>query len=509
MKICLVRPSIVVPARNQTTMFTPPLGLAYVAGALRGAGFDVEAVDAVGESFDTRHPVENDCFLYGLSPEETVARIPRDARIIGIAFGFSFEWPYARRLTQAIRAHFPDALLIGGGEHVTAVPERSLEDSPLDVIVLGEGEETAAALARALAEGRLDPARIDGIGYKDRSGRAVINPRRARKREIDDIPWPAWDLFPIRNYLDRGFGFGVNLGRSMPVLASRGCPYQCTFCSSPSMWTTRWIARDSDRLLDEMAHYQKVYGAENFDFYDLTAIVKKSWIVSFCEKIERRRMSFTWQLPSGTRSEAIDGEVARLLYRSGCRNLSYSPESGSPTVLARIKKKIHPDAVVDSIASCRREGMSVKCNIILGFPGETVREVLESYRFIARMAVAGAEDISVWGFSPYPGSELFEETIRQRRIPLDDAYYDGLRSYADASRTHSYNPNFSDRKLKVLRFIGTVLFYGLQWLIRPWRPFRIVYNLARGKQKSRGEMALANMIRRRRLQTSPLTMSGG
>ena len=95
---------------------------------------------------------------------------------------------------------------------------------------------------------------------------------------------------------------------------------------------------------DRFAHWMKCsfirkkYGAENFDFYDLTAIVKKSWIVDFCRKIEERGLSFTWRLPSGTRTEAIDGEVASLLYRSGCRNMSYSPEGGSPAVLRRIKE---------------------------------------------------------------------------------------------------------------------------------------------------------------------------
>ena len=87
----------------------------------------------------------------------------------------------------------------------------------------------------------------------------------------------------------------------------------------------------------------------NFDFYDLTAIVKKDWIVKFCQKIAERGLSFTWQLPSGTRSEAIDDEVANYLFKSGCRNLSYSPESGSKKVLARIKKKIKTDSVITSI----------------------------------------------------------------------------------------------------------------------------------------------------------------
>lgn len=483
-------------------MFTPPLGLAYVAGTLRAGGHDVNFIDGVGEALDSRHSVENDCFLYGLSLDEIVEKIPTDAEVIGVACGFSFEWPTCRDLISGIRKRFPDALLIGGGEHVTAVPDQSIEESELDLGVLGEGEETALEILDAFAEGTLDKASVEGIVYKDTNGKAVSNPRRARKRDLDNIPVPAWDITPIENYLERGFGFGVDRGRSMPLMASRGCPYQCTFCSNPSMWTTRWIARNPDLLLDEIEAYQERYKAVNFDFYDLTAIVKKEWIVDFCRKIEERGLTFTWQLPSGTRSEAIDDEVAGLLFKSGCRNLSYSPESGSPSVLARIKKKITTDSVIDSISSSFSQGMNVKTNIIFGFPGETLKEVFESYRFIIRMGFAGAYDISVWAFSPYPGSELFEQIRKEKGIILDDPYYDSLRSYADASRTVSYSENFSDKKLKTLRWFGVALFYGSAWLRRPLRPFTMVLNVLRGTQESRSEMALANMLRRKKLDQS-------
>jgi radical SAM superfamily enzyme YgiQ (UPF0313 family) len=497
--ICLIRPAIVVPAKNITTMFTPPLGLAYLAGSLRGAGFGVQMIDAVGESLDTRHPAPNDCYYYGLSLAETVNRIDPDCKIVGVAFGFSFEWPACRDLVAAIRARYPEKLLIGGGEHITALPEQSLLESELDFCVLGEGEETATEIAAAYLAGNLAPETIDGIAYKGAGGNAVINPRRGRRRDIDQIPWPAWDLMPIENYLERGYGFGVNRGRSLPVMASRGCPYQCTFCSNPSMWTTRWIPRDPDLLLDEMQEYQDRYGIENFDFYDLTAIVKKAWIVDFCRKIDERGMNFTWQLPSGTRSEAIDEEVAALLYKSGCRNMSYSPESGAPAVLARIKKKITTDAVLTSIRASFAKGMNVKCNIILGFPGETFAEVLQSYRFIIQMGFAGAFDISVWAFSPYPGSELFAAISAEREMVLDDAYFDSLRSYADASKTVSYSEHFTDARLKRLRVIGTLLFYAAAWARRPYRPFVSLLNVARGRQESRSEMGLVNVLRRGRL----------
>ena len=318
--------------------------------------------------------------------------------------------------------------------------------------------------------------------YISPSGEVIQNDRRPRKRELDDIVWSAWDLMPIESYLERGYGFGVNRGRSMPMVASRGCPYQCTFRSNPAMWTTSWIPRDPDLLLDEMQYYQEKYGAENFGFYDLTAIVKKSWIVDFCHKIKERGMMFTWQLPSGTWTEAIDGEVASLLYRSGCRNMSYSPESGSPSVLTRIKKKIHTDAVINSIAEATGNGMKIKCNIIFGFPDETLKEVYESYRFIARMTMAGAYDISIWAFSPYPGSELFAEISSAKGLKMDDDYYNSLRSYADTTPTISYSEHFSDQKLKRLRIIGVIIFYITSWLRRPIRPVKIVWNLYKGNR---------------------------
>ncbi len=503
MHICLIRPSIVIPANNVTSMFTPPVGLAYVAGTLRDAGFRVRLIDGVGEALDTRQAWSNDCFLYGLTLARIVERIPADSRIIGVSAGFSFEWPTCRQLIGMIRARFPEALLIGGGEHVTAMPAESLMETDLDIGVLGEGEETMLEIAEALRDDAFDPADVTGIVYREAGGGLVETPRRPRRRDLDRIPWPAWDLVPMEGYLSRGYGFGVDRGRSMPLIASRGCPYQCTFCSNPGMWTTRWVARDVDDLLDEIAFYQRTYRATNFDFYDLTAIVKKAWIVEFCEKIAERGLVFTWQLPSGTRTEAIDAEVARRLRRSGCRNMSYSPESGSPSVLERIKKKISTDSVIDSIRSAVGEGMNIKTNVMFGFPGETLREVLESYLFIVRMALAGAHDLSIWAFSPYPGSELFNQLRAEGRVVVDDAYYDSLRSYADTSRTRSHSAHFSDRQLKRLRYLGLVLFYGTSWLRRPHRPFRMLLNVYRGTHESRAEMGLANLLRRRRMNVDP------
>jgi radical SAM superfamily enzyme YgiQ (UPF0313 family) len=179
--------------------------------------------------------------------------------------------------------------------------------------------------------------------------------------------------------------------------------------------------------------------------------------------------------------------------------MSYSPESGSMSVLERIKKKISLDSVINSINASFSNNMNIKTNIIFGFPGETLKEVLETYRFIIRMAIAGAYDISIWAFSPYPGSELFNQISTADKLKMDDAYYDSLRSYADPSKSISYSIHISDRLLKILRFFGTVLFYTTSWIRRPNRPFRIIWNLINGKQESRAELGLYNLMRHNRL----------
>ncbi len=487
-----------MPTFNMADLVVPPIGPAYVAAAARQAGHDVCFIDAISLAIEQYTPGSRGTLQHGLKIPDIVDRISADVHVIGVSSNFSFEWPVCRELIQAIRARFPRTLIVGGGEHVTAVPEFSLAQSPLDAIVLGEGERTMVNLLRAYAQGGIQQFHtVPGLVFRDAAGKIQQTAAGARIQNLEAIPRPAWDLFPVEEYLSRGYGFGVNRGRSMPVLASRGCPYQCTFCSNPTMWTVRWKARDPDDLLDEIADLQRDYRATNFDFYDLTMIVNKQWIVDFCHGIERRKMTFTWQLPSGTRSEAIDGEVARLLFQTGCRNISYSPESGSEETLRLIKKRVSIPQLLKSMRLSVQSGLNVKCNFILGFPDDRWKNIWETYRVIARSAWAGIHDIAIWVFVPYPGSELFDRLRAEGRIKeLDDDYFYRLAAYADVTQTYSYCRALSRRKLLFARIVGTFLFYGLAWLVRPWRPFRILINSISGHLESRSELAVRGLFKR-------------
>ena len=493
-KVVLVRPPMLMPRWSVFSAMCPALGLAYIAAAIRDAGFDVRCVDAVGEDPFKQIILENSNFLsLGLSTPEIVEQAGT-CDVIGVSLMFSHDWPLAKSIIQALRQANPRATIICGGEHVTAVPEFCLKDCPeIDICVLGEGEETIVDLLGSLSTSR-PLADIPGIAYRAAEG-PMRGLSRARMTELDQIAWPAWDLFPLENYLANGLGYGVNPGRTVPLQVSRGCPYQCTFCSSPQMWTTRWKAREPDEVIREMQYYIDHYGAQNFDWYDLTSIVKKDWIVEFCTKVIERDWNITWQMPAGTRSEALDTDALRLMYESGQKNISYAPESGSPTSLKLIKKKIDCDKMADSIGCALEVGMNVKLNMIMGFPHETKRHIFETLSFLKRMALLGVHDVNITCFSPYPGSELYDKLREAGEIAeMDSDYFLMLTGYTDLRFSYSYSPHFGNRQLTLYRLGGLLMFYALSYLSHPTRVFKLISNLIQGKQETRLDSALQGLV---------------
>jgi len=268
----LYPPSQVLPGNLGNARPAQPLGLAYVAGSLRAAGHECVVLDAIAEA-PTQLIPNGELQRLGLSDEQILERIDPAAPALAISSMFSFNWPSLRELIVKIRARYPDKLIVCGGEHFSGLPELSLEHAPIDYVLVGEGEETAVDLFGRLDGGaRLDPAAVPGLCWRD-GERIVRNEPRARRRDVDEIPWPAWDLFDLDAYNDHDLLGGLHFGVTVPILATRGCPYQCTYCSSPNMWTTRWYARDPLDAADEIEHYRDTYGATNFPFQDLTAIL--------------------------------------------------------------------------------------------------------------------------------------------------------------------------------------------------------------------------------------------
>lgn len=504
MKVCLINPPRLIKPLSIVLKPAPPLGLAFIAAALQSEGAEVSVIDALAEGYEVYHEFRDDIVVNGFSIEEIARRIPADVDMIGLSIMFSGNWPHNRRLIDALGKRFPRAVLVAGGEHITAAPEFCIRQTRgLAVCVLGEGEATIVELARALEQGG-SFADVAGIVYRSDQGVPVRNPRRARITQPEAVARPAWELFPLADYREKSITYGVTSGSSLPLLATRGCPYQCTFCSSPEMWGTRYVMRSPRDVVDEIEHFVDKFGVRNYDFYDLTAIIKKSWIIEFCQELERRKLDITWQIPAGTRSEAIDDEVAEHLYRSGCRNITYAPEAGSRRVLRAIKKKVNLDRMLESISHSTRQGMNVKVNFMMGFPEETHRDVWESLWFLVKASWHGVHDMSPSIFSPYPGSELFNALLRDGKIDLEDERYFDRIIYVDTLfRNHVYNDHVGPLMWRVYLLLYILVFYGSNYVVHPLRIVRTVVNLLTNRLESRAEMAFVDLLSRSKMAVRP------
>jgi radical SAM superfamily enzyme YgiQ (UPF0313 family) len=449
---------------------------------------------------------------HGIGIEEIVEQIEPGTRVIGVSAMFSHEWTHHRTMIEAIKRRHPDAVVVAGGEHCTALPDYCLRDAPaIDYVALGEGEETIVDLCRTLASGG-DVARVAGLALRQNGdvGRTAV---RSRIVDVDDIPWPDWELFPIEPYLAANISFGASFGRNMPIMASRGCPYQCTFCSNPAMWTTRYTIRSPENVLAEVERYRERYGITGLQFYDLTAIIKKDWIVRYCRLVVERGLHLDWSLPSGTRSEALDEEAVGWLARANCRYLVYAPESGSPETLRAIKKKIRLDRMEASMRAALDHGIVVRANMIIGFPDETRRQLLASVYQALRFAWLGLDEVALNLFQPYPGTELFEGLVARGRVRLDDAYFETLATFSSgnlAPPRESYSSHMGRLELCVYRLIGMVLFLAIAYLLHPRRIWRSIHNILFTERSATvTEQRIKDRLRHRRRMRQPAPAAAG
>jgi len=486
MKIQLINPpALFNPGALTALRPSLPLGLAYIAAILEKGGYKVGVIDAISEGIDRVVKWRN-LYCNGLSNEDIIKRIKPDTSVIGIGSMFSFSWLIVRELIKEIRKSRPDLTIICGGEHFTGLAEYTMKEAPIDFVVMGEGEQIILELLDAIASKRKDYENIPGISWR-RNGKIQINPRKPRIKNIDNLPWPAWHLFDVLKYDKNNLIFGVHYGRTIPILATRGCPYQCTFCSSPHMWGKIWCPRNPIDVVDEIESYYKKYQATNFPFQDLTAIIKKDWILKFCKELMKRNLKITWQLPSGTRCEVIDDEVADLCYRSGGLSMTFAPESGSEKTRKLIKKQMSLESLYQAVRACVRHKLNISCFIVIAFPKDEEEDVRKSVKLVRKLAMLGIDDIGPGFFFPVPDSELCDYLIKTKRVTINDNFLLAPVCGHDFRSTDEYNycENISTEKLSRYYWWIIINFYVISFVFHPGKAFRLVCNFIKSREETK------------------------
>jgi len=271
------------------------------------------------------------------------------------------------------------------------------------------------------------------------------------------------------------------------------------------MWTTRWYARTPKDVLDEIEHYYNNYGARNFPFQDLTAILKRDWVVDFCREVETRGLDITWQLPAGTRSEVIDEEVAELLVRSGCKSLNFAPESGSERTRKHMKKMLSDKKLFRAVRASVKAGLNVGAFFVLAYPTDEKEDMEATVKLAAKLGAAGVDDVSAGFFFPLPNTEITRQLEKEGKVVYDDAFLK-LPIYVHnkfLSEDRKYNENFTASELTRWKYKVVRAFYFRSLVLRPWRGLRILWNTLRGKETSKMESFVQETMRKFRLGRSP------
>lgn len=502
LKVALVRPPVLQMKKSLSSYGAIlPIGLGYVAAALRDEGYPLQVIDAPGEAIERFTTVDSpigELAMNGLTPEQIVERLDADVRVLGITHMFLHEWPMVREIAERAKAKIPGLYVVVGGENATAYHQWMFQETDaVDCCVLGEGEATMLDVLEQLKRGE-SPAGLVGVAAYGAPDVVKLSERRT---VLDEIPRPAWELFPVDAYMVGADNHGVNRGRSMPMLATRGCPYQCTFCSSPAMWTTKYVTRTPREVVDEIKEYVARFGIDNVNFCDLTAIIKKEWILEFCTILEEDKVDITWQLPTGTRTEALDEEVLTKLHRTGCRNITYAPESGSDRMLHILKKKVQLPRMLDCLRAARRQKIVTRVNIIIGHPKEEWSDTRKSLVFLVKAALAGCQDAAVMIFAPYPGSADFKELLDQGKVRMgEDYHYLALARSGLSSET--YNERMSTTQLLFAQYGLLLAFYATAYITRPWRFLGVIKSLFTGNESTQ----LDQLLRTKLKQFRPASM---
>jgi anaerobic magnesium-protoporphyrin IX monomethyl ester cyclase len=468
----------------------PPLGLAYIAAVLVKNGHDVEIIDALGIAHKKYTYYKDNIYIRGLNVNDIVEMIKnRKPELIGISNMYSFAYPIVNEIVDAIKLII-SVPIVAGGAHPSIETERILKTSKIDFIVIGEGEYSFLNLVKSLQQKNpLDSIKnIDGLGYKIHE-KIIINPKTQFIKNLDELPFPKLDLLPMNKYFEAKEAHGsVIKERWVPIISSRGCPYNCAFCGTVAIWHRLWRPRSAKNVVDEIESDIKTWGIEEVHFNDENMTVDGNRLREICRDIIKRKLKIAWQVPNGVRTERLDKETLMLMKKSGCYHITVAPENASKKVLKLMNKKIDLEHIIRVVKWCKELGIKTAAYFILGFPGETRADINITLRYSQLLARCGLDEVVYSLFTPLPGSKIAEKFT-------DVKYFDYL-SMADLSRLPAwYGP---DKKyLKNIRTWMYAKFYLTKYLMNPISLVKFLKNLVLGKQETKTERTILQILNRK------------
>jgi radical SAM superfamily enzyme YgiQ (UPF0313 family) len=373
---------------------TPPVGLAYLAAILRDMGVRVSTLMADACGIDTDRAVQQ--------------IIEKRPDILGISVATPAVNNTARIVTK-VKKVLPAIQAISGGPHATLFPDEMIKNG-IDVVVRGEGEQSIADLILHY-QGKIDISSIEGISYGI-DGRVFHTPDRKLIKDLNELPFPAWEVFPVKKY-ESTF---KRARLSLPILTSRGCPGKCTFCYK-GVFGSRFRVRSPESVLKEVLYLKDNFEIEEFSIIDDCFTIHPKRSMEFCDLLIKNNIKIHWSLPAGIRVDNVTEDLLKKLKTAGCYRVGLGIETGNAEIMKFIKKGITLEQAKMAVSLSKKIGMECTANFMIGNLHETADTVNDTIQFAITLDPDYAQFTRA---IPFPGSKMYATLKSQGKIITDN-----------------------------------------------------------------------------------------
>jgi len=360
----------------------PPIGLMYLAAFVEKNGHNADILD-----------LEVSPLGFGELCDKIISS---GAGLIGITTSTPVFY-IAQAYAKALREKFNLPIVVGG-PHITVLKDQTFTEE-FDFAVMNEGEYTLLELMNTLEKDK-DYAKIKGLIYRE-GGQVRLNQPRPFIEDLDSLPFPDRHKIDIYKYAFEVPGKGF-----IPVATTeltRGCPFNCVFCSESLNTGKKLRVRSVKNLIAEMLEVRRDFNISHFFMLDSTLTINRKLIESFCRELIDHKTDITFE--GQTRANLIDESLLNLMKRAGLVRFNFGLESSNKKVLALMKKEVDPDSVKEAFRLCKKLNISALCGVMMGNPGDTKKTILDTARFVRSIPEIRYAPMAI--ATPYPGTELF------------------------------------------------------------------------------------------------------
>ena len=409
MKVLLINPPQVFYPGSEQPAGNLPLGLMYIAAVLDKAGYKTEVLDAFmsdgkflknGETINVGMPFER-------IKQEIYRRKPD---IVGVAGPFTCQIENSVKISNLVKQVDQSILTVVGGPHVTTVPKGFLEEAKsVDIAVMGEGEYTMLELAQYF-EGKKQLSEILGIAYR-KEEEVIINSPRPFIKNLDELPYPAYDLVDMEQYLSpKNIGYRSFRNRAISMITSRGCPFNCCFCSVHLHMGKEFRAHSADYVLNHIQYVVEKFNVKNIFFEDDNLTLDLSRFEAVCDGLIEKKIKIGWETPNGVRADCLNLNLLEKMKKSGCQSVFFGVESGDQQILNNvICKSLDLNRVVEVAKICKDIGLKTGAFYIIGFPGEKKENMQKTVDFALGLKRDFDVGMHLFNATPSYGTRLYDE----------------------------------------------------------------------------------------------------